>query len=108
MNHSNASIAALIVAAGIGRRAGGDIPKQYTLLHGVPMLVHSIRVLLSHPRIRHVQVVIHPEHAAHYAAALRALGSDAPSRLLPVVNGGAERADSVQAGLLALAPHAHD
>ena len=30
---------ALICAAGVGARAGGDVPKQYQLIHGVPMLV---------------------------------------------------------------------
>lgn len=89
-------IAALIVAAGTGSRAGGGMPKQYRLLAGKPMLRHSVERLLAHPAIGSVRVIIHPDHADHYAAAVDGL------TLGPPVFGGAERADSVRAGLTAL------
>jgi 2-C-methyl-D-erythritol 4-phosphate cytidylyltransferase / 2-C-methyl-D-erythritol 2,4-cyclodiphosphate synthase len=54
-------IAALIVAAGRGHRAGGDIPKQYRDLHGEAVLRRTLRAFLSHPAISHVMVVIHPD-----------------------------------------------
>lgn len=90
-------IAALIVAAGTGQRAGGGTPKQYRLLAGKPMLRHSVERLLSHPSISAVRVIIHPDHADHYAVAVDGL------TLAPPVIGGAERADSVGLGLNAIA-----
>ncbi|MBX9730771.1 MAG: 2-C-methyl-D-erythritol 4-phosphate cytidylyltransferase, partial [Sphingomonas sp.] len=34
-------VVALIVAAGSGTRAGGDVPKQYARVAGKPMIAHS-------------------------------------------------------------------
>ena len=100
--HTNPRIYALIVAAGVGRRAGGDLPKQYQPIAGKPLLRYSIEALHARPAIAGVQVVIHPDHHAEYAAATQGL------RLLPPVHGGAERGDSVRAGLQVLAAHAPD
>jgi 2-C-methyl-D-erythritol 4-phosphate cytidylyltransferase/2-C-methyl-D-erythritol 2,4-cyclodiphosphate synthase len=52
---------ALIVAAGRGHRAGGDIPKQYRQFDGEPVLRRTLRAFLSHPEVSHVMVVIHPD-----------------------------------------------
>ena len=40
---------ALIVAAGQGVRAGGGVPKQFTLVAGRPMIAHSHAALSGHP-----------------------------------------------------------
>lgn len=93
-------IFALVVAAGSGVRAGGALPKQYVPVAGKPMLCHSVEALLAHPAIAGVQVVMHPAHRALYDAALAGA-----TNLLPPVAGGASRADSVRAGLAALAVH---
>lgn len=93
---------ALIVAAGRGERAGGGLPKQYRPLAGVPVLRHSVRRFLEHPRIDGVAVVIADGHQALYAAATSGLA------LLDPVIGGAERQDSVRRGLDALADRAVD
>lgn len=89
-------IYALIVAAGTGTRAGGELPKQYQPIGGKAMLRHSVERLSRHPGITGVQVVIHPEHHALYTHAVEGLN------LLPPVYGGTERSDSVRAGLNAL------
>lgn len=97
-------IVALIVAAGTGSRVGGEVPKQYRAIGGRAMLRYSVEALLKRPAITAVQVVIHPDHENLYAAATKGLGA----KLLPPIHGGAERADSVRAGLLALAKHNPD
>src|SRR5262245_27494857 len=89
---------ALIVAAGQGVRAGGDIPKQYRLLAGKPVLRWAIEAFLSHPLISAVQTVIHPADSNRYEAATAGLA------LKPPVAGGATRAESVRLGLQALDP----
>ena len=96
--------AAVIAAAGQGMRVGvSDVPKQYRLIDGMPMLRHSIDTFARHGEISAIQVVIHPSHQANYASAA---GSSA--KLLPPVIGGAERQASVLAGLQALVPHGID
>ncbi|MEL6584412.1 MAG: bifunctional 2-C-methyl-D-erythritol 4-phosphate cytidylyltransferase/2-C-methyl-D-erythritol 2,4-cyclodiphosphate synthase [Pseudomonadota bacterium] len=94
------SVAALIVAAGRGTRAGQPGPKQYVPLSGEAVLTHTLRAMLAHPKITMVQVVIHADDLAPYTAAK----VDDP-RLLPPVTGGETRSASVKAGLNALKSH---
>ena len=86
--------AALIVAAGQGLRAGGDLPKQFAPLGGSSVLVHSWRAFTAHPAIDRVLVVIAEGQEALLAGAL---GDDAP-----FVIGGATRRESVLNGLQAI------
>jgi 2-C-methyl-D-erythritol 4-phosphate cytidylyltransferase/2-C-methyl-D-erythritol 2,4-cyclodiphosphate synthase len=90
-------IAAILVAAGIGSRFGGDTPKQLVLLHGKPVLRHAAEALLGH--VEFLQPV---GDAARLGPALEGIPH------LPIVPGGAERQDSVRAGLAALEPYAPD
>ena len=46
-----AGCVALIVAAGRGQRFGGEVPKQYRLLAGHPLLRHCARAFGDHPRV---------------------------------------------------------
>lgn len=90
--------AAIIVAAGKGRRLGSSLPKQYLPLGDGAVLRHTAKSLLGHPEIGAVQVVIGPDDLAFYESAVGDLD------LLPPVFGGAERQDSVRNGLQALRP----
>jgi 2-C-methyl-D-erythritol 4-phosphate cytidylyltransferase/2-C-methyl-D-erythritol 2,4-cyclodiphosphate synthase len=93
------TVAAVVVAAGRGLRAGGDVPKQYRALASGPVIRPSLALLSQHAGIACVQPVIHPEDRVRYEAACAGL------MLLPPVFGGATRQASVRAGLEALAPH---
>lgn len=93
--------AVIIVAAGRGSRMGGAVPKQYRKLNGESVMRRVLRLFCDHPAIATVQVVIHPDDGVLFAEA----GAGLP-KLLPPVPGGAERQDSVRAGLEALAHHA--
>lgn len=84
--------AAVVVAGGAGRRFGGGLRKQYLALAGEPVLLHALRPFLAHPRIGQTVVVLPPEDAADPPPWLATLAVD-------VVPGGAERGDSVLAGL---------
>ena len=94
--------AALIVAAGRGRRFGGDIPKQYLKLNSQSVLHHTLRSFHGHPEVEAIQVVIHPDDRADYDAAAEGLA------LLPPVHGGETRQASVLNGLKGLASVAPD
>jgi 2-C-methyl-D-erythritol 4-phosphate cytidylyltransferase/2-C-methyl-D-erythritol 2,4-cyclodiphosphate synthase len=95
-------IAALIVAAGRGERAGAGLPKQYRPLLGVPMLRRTIDLFATRADIAGVQVVIGSEDSAHYAAATEGLS------LYPTLAGGPTRQHSVMHGLEALAAQKPD
>jgi 2-C-methyl-D-erythritol 4-phosphate cytidylyltransferase / 2-C-methyl-D-erythritol 2,4-cyclodiphosphate synthase len=95
-----ARVAAIVVAAGRGLRAGGDIPKQYRELAGESVVCSTLTVLLAHRRISTVQPVIHPDDADMFRAATT--GLDLP----PPAIGGATRQASVRAGLEAVAAQA--
>lgn len=91
-------IAALIVAAGRGVRAGGELPKQYRSLGGQAILRRTTSLFLAHPRVDDVLVVIHGDDAELYGEAV--VGQ---AGLLPFATGGATRQESVRRGLEALA-----
>jgi 2-C-methyl-D-erythritol 4-phosphate cytidylyltransferase/2-C-methyl-D-erythritol 2,4-cyclodiphosphate synthase len=92
----------LIVAAGRGERAGGDIPKQYARVAGRAVLAHAVDAFVEHAGIAQVQVVIGAGQEAFYHDAL---GQRA---LPPPIIGGASRRDSVRAGLEALGAQVPD
>jgi 2-C-methyl-D-erythritol 4-phosphate cytidylyltransferase / 2-C-methyl-D-erythritol 2,4-cyclodiphosphate synthase len=92
------TVAAVIVAAGRGERAGADVPKQYRPIGGEPMIRATLRAFLAHPRIDFVQPVINPNDRDTYQHAIAGLED-----LLPPVAGGVTRQASVRAGLEALA-----
>ncbi len=92
-----AKVVVLVVAAGRGRRFGGDVPKQYLDLAGRPVLRHSLAAFAANPEIDAVRAVIHPDDRQLYDAAAAGLGLGEP------VPGGAQRQDSVRLGLESLA-----
>ncbi|MGJ8559941.1 MAG: bifunctional 2-C-methyl-D-erythritol 4-phosphate cytidylyltransferase/2-C-methyl-D-erythritol 2,4-cyclodiphosphate synthase [Litorimonas sp.] len=85
--------ALILVAAGRGERAGGNIPKQYKELAGKPLLAHTLYNAASTGLFDRIIVVV--AQSDTQAATL----SDA----ITVVVGGASRTASVRAGLDALA-----
>ena len=87
------TIAAIIVAAGRGTRAGGDMPKQWQNLNGAPVIARTIAAL--RPHVDQIAVVLHPDDTAHWTA----LGISVDY----VVTGAATRDGSVRAGLDAFA-----
>ncbi|HBD90939.1 MAG TPA: bifunctional 2-C-methyl-D-erythritol 4-phosphate cytidylyltransferase/2-C-methyl-D-erythritol 2,4-cyclodiphosphate synthase [Gemmobacter sp.] len=78
--------AAIIVAAGRGTRAGGEIPKQWQGLAGKAVVAHTLAAFAGLRRV----LVIHPEDRAR----AEALGTG-----FDIVEGGATRAQSVRNAL---------
>ena len=96
------TVAAVVVAAGRGLRAGGGVPKQYRPMPGGTAIQRSLATFSGHGEIALVQPVIHPDDQNAFQR------SSAPFQLLPPVFGGATRQDSVRAGLEALAARKPD
>ncbi len=89
---------ALVPAAGSGSRLGGELPKQYRLLAGHPILWHALEILSRPLYIRRVFVVLGQEDAFWERFDWSPLGP----KLNPLRCGGPTRARSVLNGLLAI------
>jgi len=96
-------VAAVVVAAGRGHRAGGGTPKQYRHVGGESVIRTALSAFVGHPQIDAVQPVIHAEDEAEFKMATAGLGG-----LRAPVPGGASRQASVYAGLHALRGTAPD
>ncbi len=97
-----AHVAAVVVAAGRGTRAGGDRPKQFRQIGDETMLRRTLSMLIDAPNVALVQPVIRPDDRELFEHAASALD------VLPPAFGGATRQASVRAGLEALAPRQPD
>lgn len=102
MSEPGSSVAAVVVAAGRGIRIGGGMPKQYRRVGGRAVLTRTLDALGRHASIGRIQVVIAADAAAFYDQCRADLAPAIASKLLPPVEGGATRQDSVRAGLEAL------
>jgi len=85
------SIAALIVAAGRGTRAGGTDPKQWQMLAGKRVIDHTLNAFKQHRNIDTILVVLHPEDQNRLT-----------DPAIKTALGGATRNQSVYNGLRAL------
>ena len=90
------TVTALIVAAGKGERLGGGLPKQYRPIGGKPVVRWAAEAMVRHPSIDQVRVVIGSGQQELAGAALDGLAVG------DLVEGGAERSDSVLNGLQAI------
>jgi 2-C-methyl-D-erythritol 4-phosphate cytidylyltransferase len=91
-----AALWCVVPAAGRGTRVGGDLPKQYLPLAGRALILHALDRLAAHPQIAGLMVVLGA--GDDLWPGIDRLGGK------PVLTaiGGAERCDSVLAGLRAL------
>lgn len=96
---SEPRIWAVLPAAGVGRRMGGPVPKQYLPLAGRAVIVRTLDRLLALPAVHGAVVALSPEDD-HWDA----LGYRHPKPVQRVA-GGAERCDSVLAALRWLVDH---
>ena len=87
---------AVVPAAGIGSRFGGDVPKQYLEVAGEPLLAHTLRALLAHPGVAGAVVVLAQDDPRWPG------WSELEGKPVLACVGGESRADSVLAGLDAL------
>lgn len=92
---------ALVPCAGTGARAGAAQPKQYVALAGRPVVAHTLEALSRVQGLSGLLVVLAPDDTRFEDAVP---GFQGPGRWL-ARSGGATRAESVSAGLVALRAH---
>lgn len=93
--------AVVIVAAGTGQRLGHGMPKARVPLGGEPMLAHAIRGVVKAGIAAQICIAV-PAGDAEMAEICEQLAADSgagPDMVWNVVDGGADRADSVRAAL---------
>lgn len=95
-------IAQILVAAGKGARAGGDIPKQYREVGRKPVLLRTLEATITHPKISETVVVVAKDDP-YIEKLIEDLGAD-----IRTAEGGASRTASVKAGLSALSDNPPD
>ena len=92
-----ARVVAVVPAGGLGKRMGAGTPKQFLMLDGVPMMLHSLRVLDRAPSVTEVVLVVPKEEQARVLTEV--VDRYGLKKVLKVVPGGATRQESVHHGL---------
>jgi len=95
-------VVALVPAAGRGLRMGGSIPKQFLSLGGEPLIVQSLRTLQAAPDVDQVVLAV-PLADIEYCEK-EIVSRHRFTKVSNVVEGGAERQDSVRHALAQVHP----
>src|SRR3954462_14849519 len=101
-------IAVILPAAGLGTRMGkssaeksGTSRKQFMLLAGSPILIHTVRKFAASDRVSQILVAVRPEDREWVESML---SSEFPEDRVRVVEGGNSRQESVQNAFAAIQP----
>jgi 2-C-methyl-D-erythritol 4-phosphate cytidylyltransferase len=92
-------VTAIIVAAGAGRRLGGETPKTFLPLVGRPILLRTVDRFLAAASIAKVIVVVAPDQLARAGALLAENSEIKDFARWQLQGGGATRQESVRRGL---------
>lgn len=95
---------ALVPAAGMGKRMGADINKQYLLLDGMPIVARTLQVFQQSDLIAGI-VLVTPEQEISFCRS-EVVERYNLSKVLAIAPGGSERQHSVMNGLMELGRHA--
>ena len=88
----------IVVAAGSGHRFGGDVPKQFRLLAGRPLLMHTIDTFRTALPDASIIVALSPDMKDYWASLCNEYKFTSPA----VADGGGTRCESVYKALSAL------
>ena len=90
-------VTAILPAAGLGTRMGGEKPKQFLQLDGVPVLLFTLRRLAACPAITDFVIATRGEEIDSVSASI---ASEIPGLRVRVTRGGDTRQDSVARALV--------
>lgn len=93
-------IVALVPAAGRGLRMGGSVPKQFLVLGGQPLILHSLHVLQASSAIEEIILAV-PQNEMDYCLD-EIVAKHRFTKVTKVVPGGHERQESVRHALEAV------
>lgn len=90
---------AVIIAGGVGSRMGADIPKQFVLVNGKPVLFYTLEAFEQHPMVDAIELVCIEGWEDSVWAWSRKYGI---SKLKWIVKGGASGQESIRNGVYGL------
>src|SRR4051812_41258059 len=90
---------AIIVAAGEGKRFGGEKPKQFLEISGKPLIVHTLEKFQGCPDIDEIILVLPPNQTAEFSEIVENYNL---KKLTKIISGGKTRAESVLNGINAV------
>ena len=90
---------AIIAAAGSGARMASGRPKQFLLLDGIPIIVHTLKRFERCDDVHEIIVVLPANQTSEFLSSLGNYGLRKVGRIVP---GGQTRAESVHRGLMAV------
>ncbi|MFT6865796.1 MAG: 2-C-methyl-D-erythritol 4-phosphate cytidylyltransferase [Cyclobacteriaceae bacterium] len=86
----------IIVAGGVGSRMNQQLPKQFTLIHGTPILIYTIRAFISFDSKIKVVLVLPEDHFGSWEKIKKEF---LPNVFVATAAGGSSRFQSVKNGL---------
>lgn len=90
---------AIIVAGGSGNRMQNSVPKQFLLLDGIPVLMHTLQAFSRSALNPEILLVLHQSQQAYWAELCKTYDFTLPHQ---VINGGEQRFHSVKNALLTI------
>ena len=99
LNGKDMQYFAVIVAGGVGKRAGGSMPKQFVAICGVPMILRTLDSFHSFDPSMKIAVVMNEDYIEDYGEMLKKYEVDIDHLVCP---GGVDRCESVINGLKVL------
>lgn len=100
MENSTIKCTAVMLAAGMGLRMGTDVRKQYLMLGGMPLFLHSIRTMQESEYITDIIVMSHKDDVEIVRELLEEY--ELTKKVRKIAVGGKERVHSVALGLEAV------
>lgn len=94
---------AVIVAGGAGLRAGGEIPKQFQMLNGIPMLWWAVRAFYKEDNLTNIRIVMHPGYFDLWDTLYEDLPEEDHNIRYEIICGGRTRLESVSNGIMGIA-----
>ena len=90
---------AVIIAGGVGSRMGADVPKQFVLVEGKPVLFYTLEAFQAHPGVDAIELVLIDGWERDVAAWKEQYGV---TKLRWIVKGGASGQESIRNGVFGL------
>jgi 2-C-methyl-D-erythritol 4-phosphate cytidylyltransferase len=98
-------VGVIIPAGGLGKRFGGEKPKQLVEINGVPVLQQTLQKFQTCPAVDFIVVSLHPKYITDVEKIIK---RNKFTKIISVVSGGQQRQDSVWNAMREIVKHQPD
>ncbi len=85
----------VVLASGVGKRMGADIPKQYIEIAGKPIIIYTIEAMLDVEKIDKIYIAVSGPYISYMKELLEKYFDEAQQGKMVIVEGGNERIDTI-------------